>query len=295
MSGMKSFLYLAGWVLLGTCTAVGETAPVVPARADSVDLQTMTRDSRCGQVIVTCLVNGKPLRMMIDTGATHTVLHKESAAALPNAQWLDTSRMTFRGNSSQRPEILLAELQVADKQAPQHPIMVVSLAAVRSMMAEPIDGILGMDVLGAMPFTFDLRNGKCYWGVPSGELLLPLYGTRDDNGRLMVRVSCAGKSMELLLDTGSSVTRVYAEDWKKGKGKKVNARLGDVDTATSRAVTTGVAAPLELVPGVNSATVAPIFCPKSDRSMLGMDALEGVVLVHVPGQSVGYGSFFVTH
>lgn len=294
MCGMKSFLYLAGWVLLGTCTAVGETAPVVPARADSVDLQTMTRDSRCGQVIVTCLVNGKPLRMMIDTGATHTVLHKESAAALPNAQWLDTSRMTFKGNSSQRPEILLAELQVADKHAPQHPIMVVSLAAVRSMMAEPIDGILGMDVLGALPFTFDLRSGKCYWGVPEGQTLLPLYGTRDDNGRLMVRVSCAGKSMELLLDTGSSITRVYAKDWKKGKGKKVNARLGDVDTATSSTVTTGAAAQMELVPGVNTATVAPIFCPSDDRSMLGMDALEGVVLVHLPGQTVGYGSFFVT-
>ena len=286
---------MAGWVLMGTCTAVGQDAPAVTAQADSVDLQTMKRDARCGQVLVTCLINGKPMRMMIDTGATHTVLHKESAAALPNAQWLDTSKMTFKGNSTQRPEILLAELQVADKHAPQHPIMVVSLAAVRSMMAEPIDGILGMDVLGALPFTFDLRSDKCYWGVPEGKPLLPLYGTRDDNGRLMVRVSCAGKSMELLLDTGSSITRVYAKDWKKGKGKKVDARLGDVDTATSRRVTTGAAAQMELVPGVNTATVAPIFCPNDDRSMLGMDALQGVVLVHLPGQTVGYGSFFVTH
>ena len=285
---------MAGWVLLGTCTAVAQTEAAVSAQAVSVDLQTMKCDSRCGQVLVTCLINGKPMRMMLDTGATHTVLHKESAAALPNAQWLDTSKMTFRGNSSQRPEILMAELQVGDKHAPQHPIMVISLAAVRSMLAEPIDGILGMDVLGAMPFTFDMRSGKCYWGVLAGEPLLPLYGTRDDNGRLMVRVSCAGKSMELLLDTGSSITRVYAKDWKKGKGKKVDARLGDVDTATSRKVTTGVAAKMELVPGVNTATVAPIFCPNDDRSMLGMDALQGVVLVHVPGQSDGFGSFFVT-
>lgn len=295
MCGMKRLLYMAGWVLLGTCTAVGQTEPAVSVQADSVDLQTMNRDSRCGQVLVTCLINGKPMRMMLDTGATHTVLHKESAAALPNAQWLDTSKMTFRGNSAQRPEILLAELQVGDKHAPQHPIMVVSLASIRGMMPEPVDGILGMDVLGAMPFTFDLRSGKCYWGVPAGELLLPLYGTRDDNGRLMVRVSCAGKSMELLLDTGSSITRVYAGDWKKGKGKKVNARLGDVDTTTSRKVTTGAAAQLELVPGVNSATVTPIICSNSERSMLGMDALQGVVLVHVPGQSGGFGSFFVTH
>ena len=80
--------------------AMGE-APV--AQAPAVDLMKMNRDARCKQVLVTCLINGTPMRMMLDTGATHTVLHTESAARVPNAQWIDTSHIQFKGNPAYRP------------------------------------------------------------------------------------------------------------------------------------------------------------------------------------------------
>ena len=291
---MKKILYSAVSFLaiLSATAADSAKAEVAVPRAAAVDLQTMNRDSRCKQVLVTCLIGNQAMRMMLDTGATHTVLHKESAARLTHARRLDTSGITFRGNSAQRPEILLTSLQVGPAGAPQHPIMVLDLSSVRSMMAEPIDGILGMDVLGSLPFTFDLRRDECYWGVPEGAELVPLYGTRDENGRMFVRLQCCGKPLELLLDTGSSVTRVYADEWVAGKAKTVSARLGDVDKAGRAEVMTGKSADLELAPGVILPDIEPLFCPRQDRSMLGMDALQGRVLIHLPGRQSPYGSFF---
>ncbi len=287
---MKKFALISA--LFALCLPLQAQQPSAVQSAP-VDLETMVQDARCGQVLVSCLINGQPMRMMLDTGATHTVLHTESAARLQDAQWLDTSRMQFRGNSSQRPKILLASMQVSDMQAPQHPIMVVSLAGVRSMMAEPVDGILGMDVLGRLPFTFDLRAGKLYWGAPKGAVLSPLYGTRDENGRMFVQVACREHTMELLLDTGSSVTRVHKKDWKPGAAGHVQARIGNIDKAEGLLVTRGKPAALELVPGVVLPKVSPVFCPAEDRSMLGMDVLSGVVLVHLPAAGMPYGSFFV--
>lgn len=289
---MKKISLISALCALFACLPVEAQQPASEA-AKPVDLETMVQDSRCGQVLVTCLIGGQPMRMMLDTGATHTVLHAESAARIKNAQWLDTSNMKFRGNSSQRPQILISSLQVSESLSPQHPIMVVSLASVRSMLAEPVDGILGMDVLGQLPFTFDLRSGKLSWGVPEGMVLCPLYGTRDDNGRMFVQVSCMGHAMELLLDTGSSITRVYEKDWKPGVAGAVQARMGDIDTAAGVQVTQGKAADLELTPGVVVKKVEPVFCPENDRSMLGMDALRGAVLVHLPAPGMQYGSFFV--
>lgn len=293
-SRMKKLLYPAVCFLACSAALAAEPSQAVKVaqQVPSADLFTMTRDTRCKQVLVTCLIGGQPMRMMLDTGATHTVLHKQSAARLVNARRVDTSGMKFKGNSSQRPEILLTSLQAGPAAAPQLPIMVLDLSAVRGMMAEAPDGILGMDVLGSLPFTFDLRSDKCYWGVPEGVQLVPLYGTRDENGRMFVQLQCGAKPMELLLDTGSSITRVYADEWVPGKAGSISAHLGNVDNASRAEVVAGKPADLVLAPGVVLKKVSPIFCPRDDRSMLGMDALEGHVLIHLPAQQSLYGSFF---
>ena len=259
----------------------------------ATDLNTMVQDARCKQVLVTCLINGQPMRMMLDTGATHTVLHDESADGLKNAQWMDTSRLEMKGNSTQRPRVLLASLQAGELAEPQHPILVLNLAGVRGMMAERIDGILGMDILGRLPFTFAPATGRFHWGAPSGALLSPLYGTRDDAGRMIVQAQVNGSPVELLLDTGSSLTRVYADEWKPGKAGRKQAKVSDVDGAAQKQVVLGKAADMELTPGVVIRNVSPAFCRRDDRSMLGMDVLKDVVLVHLPTAGTPHGAFFI--
>lgn len=290
-AGMKIFPILATMLAAGLAMA----EPPVPAVQQPVqaDVMTMTQDARCKQVVVTCLINGQPMRMMLDTGATHTVLHEESAASLKNVRWIDTSKMQFRGNSAQRPRLLVASLLAGPAESAEHPFMVMNLGAVRSMMAEKIDGILGMDILRAVPFTFDLRKNEFYWGIPQDTQLFPLYAAADGTGRVIVQGRCGEKKVHMLLDTGSSVTRVFTHEWAPGEGREIGAQIGDIDDATGIRLMEGKPGELELGPGVVARGVTPLLCDSKEIPMLGMDALRGLVLVHVPSEETPHGIFLI--
>lgn len=282
---IKSLMAL---VLLGGAVYAGESES-----AAGVDLMRMSQDARCGQVVVTCLLNGVPMRMMLDTGATHTVLHEASAAAVKGAQWIDTSRMQFSGNATQRPKLMMAELRVGPAVSAKHVIMALDLSGVRSMMAEPIDGIVGMDVLGQLAFTFDLPKQAMYWGVPEGRELVPLHAVPDGMGRVMVQGRCEGQTVTMLLDTGSSVTRAVADQWKPGKAMAGEMNVSDVNSARKVMMQTGKPGNLELGPGVELKQFSPVLCEAHDRPMLGMDALRTLTLVHVPRPDAPHGLFLL--
>jgi hypothetical protein len=257
----------------------------------------MTQDARCKQILVTGLINGQPVKMMLDTGATHTVIHTETAEKLKGVQWLDTSKMNFRGNSSQRPKMCIAALQIGPGESPQHPLLVMDLSGVRSMMAEPgaLDGIVGMDMLNNLPFTFDFANKDYKWGLPDPTkfTLVPLKGERDANGRLMMPVSSGDKTFSLLLDTGSSVTRVCKSDWTPGEGEAINAQISDVDAAAKITTREGKAGDLKLAEGVIAKGLTPLLSDTAELTMLGVDALSNTALIHLPLGNQPFGVFFL--
>ena len=273
---------------------MAETAVAAPAPEVAADIMTMARDARCGQVLVTALVNGVPLRMMLDTGATHTVLHEESVSKLGEVQWVDTSRFAFKGNSTQMPRLLLAPLQTGPGVSPSHPMMVMNLGAVRSMMEEKIDGILGMDFLGSLPFTFDFRKNAFYWGTPEAGDFVPVMGEVERSGRVRWLTRCQGKEIKLLLDTGSSVTRICADDWLPGAAGEIKAHIGDIDTTSAQQFVEGKPGDLEVAPGVVLKGVTPILCGSGEFTILGVDALRDSVLVHVPAVEVPGGVFLMS-
>lgn len=253
---------------------------------------TMSQDARCHQVMVTCLVGGEPLRMMLDTGASHTVLHKESAARLKNVHRPDTSMMDFKGNARQRPELLTAALQAGPLKLDGHTCLVMDLTPVRTAMATPPDGILGMDVLGLLPFTFDQRNAAFYWGLPKKVQGVQMNGHPDHYGRLLVDAECMGKKLELLLDSGSTVTRMPAELWPAGVAEAATVQVGDVNSAARLQVQLGKPSDLTVAPGVVLSAVNPVLTP-GQPPVLGMDALRDVALVHVPVKGSPCGVFFI--
>lgn len=223
----------------------------------------------------------------------HTVLHTESAARVPNAQWIDTSHIQFKGNSAQRPKLLRATLLTGPAESPGHPLMVMNLGAVRSMMAEPVDGILGMDILSHIPFTFDLKSGELYWGSPAGKELVPLHAVPDGKGRVIVQGLCGGNTIPMLLDTGSSVTRVPKELWAPGAGTEIGAQIGDIDNRKGIKVLEGKPGDIELGPGVAARGVTPILGSTGEPSILGMDALNGLILIHLPQENSRTGLFLL--
>lgn len=272
--------------------ASGSVAAAPAVKDTAVDLTIMERDARCGQIVVNVIAGGTPMRFMLDTGATHTVLHEESATNLKQAQWVDTSSMRFRGNSAQIPKIVLAPLQVGPGESECHPIMVMNLGAVRSMMAEKVDGIVGMDFLNALPFTFDFRNKEYYWGLPQGGNLTPIPGEKEASGRIFMQLKSGDKDVRLLLDTGSSVTRICTEDWAPGVAGEINAHIGDIDTASQARIVEGKPGELSVTPGLKLAGLTPLLCERGELTMLGLDALGDATLIHIPGTP---GTSFFLH
>ena len=285
-----SFLLL----LLAPLTAVAGATAVPPVAQPSAEvLLKMERESRCGLILVTAMVGGQPMRMLLDTGASHTVLHRESAAKLTNVHWIDTSQMNYRGNSAQRPDMLVASLSVGPGGSPMHLMAVMDLSAVRHMLAEKVDGIVGMDFLGALPFTYDFRRNEYYWGIPEGATLVPLRTEPAGGGRVNVLLRCRGKDFKLLLDTGSAVTRVHATDWPPGVGGEIVAQVGNIDSATQQKLVEGKPDDIEIAPDVVLRGIAPLLDSKGEPAILGLDALKDSVLIHVPSDTVEGGLFFM--
>ena len=292
---MKTFLCLL-MSLMGSSLPLFANAAPLPAAAQQIqeeELMKMERDAHTGLILITAMVNDVPMRMMLDTGATRTLLHKESAAKLKNVTWLNTSHMQFCSNSTQRPQMLVANLQAGPGLSPRHVFAVMDLSAVHSMMTEKIDGIIGMDVLGSLPFTFDFKKNEFYWGSPEDGALAPVYGEMERIGRMIVQPKCGEKRLRLLLDTGSVITRVPAADWAPGSAGEIKAQMGNVDATRRVTVEEGKPGDLEIAPGVVLRGVQPIFGRPGESYLLGLDAMKNAVLIHLPTERSLYGEFYM--
>ena len=269
-------------------------APLLPL-APKADTKTMVQDAHCRQVLVTCVINGVPMRMMLDTGATNTVLHKESLAKLKNPVKLNTDNIELRGNAKEKPEVYMLSVVVDNAQIRQHPVFVLDLSGARTAMAEKIDGILGMDILGALPFTFDVAGGKLHWGLPEGpHRLVPLYGNREESGRMHVQMVCpGGDTVKVLLDSGASLSVIPTSKWQAGVGRQQALGISDVNALSEQQVSFGAPGTVRLAPGVTVQGVEPMLADTPEAVLLGMDVLAKVRLVHVPSAHTPGGYFFL--
>lgn len=291
---MKTLFRFLICLLGGVGTTTVQAAPPVETATpiQEIDLMSMERDAKSGLILINALVNNTPMRLMLDTGANRSLLHHESALKLKNAKWLNTAHLKFNSNSAQQPKMVIADLQAGPGVSPRHIFAVLDISSVHSMMAEKIDGIIGMDVLGSLPFTFDFRKNEFYWGVPEDASLSPIYGNMEKIGRMMVHPKCGNKQLNLLLDTGSVITKVPAQDWEAGSAGEISARMGNVDSTKHIRVEEGKPADLEVAPGIMLRGVQPILCAPQDSALLGLDAMKDAVLIHLPTEKTLYGRFF---
>lgn len=254
----------------------------------------MQRHAACGQVLVHCSADGVPLLLLLDTGATHTVIDAEAAAQkLPNAFRVDTSGMDIRGNAAGvRPEIALVALEVGDQTFPQQPVLVMPLTAVRTMLREPVDGILGMDVLCRLSYTLDFREGgQSHWGAEASPAARPLSVRPDAGGCPLLALRCGERTIpRVLLDTGSSGTVLSPADWPAGEGAVQAADVADVNGRRTVQLRFGRPAAVQLAEGVQT-EIRPQLSEEFNRStcsgILGVDALRGLRLIYRPDRGFG--------
>lgn len=297
---MKTTAILLTVLACGLCAAQEQQAPAAPAQPapqaqPELKPGAMFRDAKCRQVLTYVTINGVKALMMLDTGASHTVLSKKFLdSKLPNAQKMDTSGMQFNSASSrQRPDLYIVKLDTAatagEKTVFEQPVLCLPLDGVQGTMASPIDGILGMDILGWLPFTFDLRNGdNCHWGLPEDvDTMVPMEPLQVDQMQrphMQVDTGTAEKPHPtvLLLDTGSSVTYMPAEAWGMG-AQDAKAIIGEADVNGGRYMNVGLGKPKSLVfgKGVETRPLTPQLKP-GQNGVIGIDAFTGLRFVHNP-------------
>lgn len=280
---MKHLLSLFALSLAVLPLSAQETA--APATADT---PAVMRDAACGQVLVMVTADGTPLRLLLDTGATHTVIDAKAAKAkLPQAQKLDTTGMQFNSSSSQvRPDILIVSLAAGGRTFEKQPVLVLPLDGVTAMLKTPVDGILGMDVLKYLTFTLDFRDGCAgQWSAPQDGEVFPLKARPDAGFCPLLSLKAGDKELHnILLDSGSSLTVLTVADWPAGVAETRTAHVADVNGARAQGISVGTPGPVELAPGL-SVTVRPQLSDtrRPDvNGLLGVDALRGLRLVYTP-------------
>lgn len=279
------------------CVAVGAPQDGDDVRPGEVaDLMTMQVDANCGQVVVTCLIAGNPARMMLDTGATHSVISRDFALrAVPAGSRHVAAEGQVQGNAVEVPGLVVADVVAGGKTFRSWVILEMDLGGVQRMMKQPVDGILGMDVLRHLSFVFDFEMGRFMWGR-FRELggLARLAGRRDESGRLFVSAEVGGKPVSLLLDTGSSITLVAPRCWQAEHGQGgAAASVADVNGQREIPVKRGVPMSIRLAPGVSTEPVSPVLAPEAEGDgLLGVDILRRHVLMHV-AEDRREGGFYI--
>lgn len=284
---MKAILLLSLLVSLwcGGATLAADAADAAPF---------MQRDAACGQVLARCTADGVQLLLLLDTGATHTVIDAEVAAQkLPEAFRVDTSGMDIRGNAAGlRPDIALVALSVGGQEFSQQPVLVMPLAGVRAMLHEPVDGILGMDVLCRLSYTLDFREGgQSRWGAEESPAARPLPARPDAGGCPLISLRCGEKTISpVLLDTGSSHTVFAPENWPAGEGEPCEAQVADVNGRRTMRLRFGRPAVVQLAEGVQTEIHPQLsggFNRNTCAGILGVDALRGLRLIYRPDRGFG--------
>lgn len=264
-------------MILGSAVAAAEGAPMTPLASTPF-------------VSVTVDVAGNPTKMVVDTGASDTVLFRWFAAA----KKFPVSKASMQGRDSGGKSFALTTVSVSTLSIGSHKQSVGSLPVVPTVMPLQAAGIGGMlspqtfydktDVLIDFPKHALAGGADAVEAVKTRKLIdkLPMASCADKPGKkFAIDVTVNGVKGRFYLDTGAQRS-VMTEDFavKLGKRKKTMAeRQGvrgkpSVDTLSDMKVTFGktqIIVPIDV-------ELSTIACAKVDGK-LGGDVLSKYALL----------------
>ncbi|WP_435892473.1 aspartyl protease family protein [Oceaniferula spumae] len=180
---------LLGWDFLSAANAVFDTATGTlhyranapfkkeePTLRENLTPTDLKREDE--HTILQVTINGKPANLILDTGASGTLL-KPSAAERLGLPVLDSkgSLTGVGGKSTAKLGITLADkVNIGPASLNNVAIIVSKIGAAKIGKNEKIDGILGADVLFALKPVIDFGNNRIH--LPTGEFSMHLYSAQ---------------------------------------------------------------------------------------------------------------------
>ncbi|HVY23076.1 MAG TPA: aspartyl protease family protein [Steroidobacteraceae bacterium] len=149
-------MMLAGCAATSSQPAVPEVAAIGPG-GDDAQYAISTRSDRIGRIVIPVSINGQPdFRLMLDTGATHSVLTSKAAARLGiDVTQADTSEVQGVLGRMTAPVVKVDQLQSGTLKLQNLRVPVIDGSVVSEL-----DGILGVDGMGDKTITADFVHDR---------------------------------------------------------------------------------------------------------------------------------------
>ncbi len=198
-------------LLLLTACAPGLSLPASDPGCLLVQLGQVPLEMIADVPVVTAAINGRPVRMVLDTGATYTVVAPSAAARLGLRPIGGPVAMEGAGGRVSATPVVLPQVQIGGAQLQGVP------AIVGRALDIATDGVFGVTLLSAFEIDLDVPRRvmtlyaprKCLALTPPwASAYAELPAERLSQGQLVVPIAINGVGLRAVLDTGNSLTFV---------------------------------------------------------------------------------------
>ena len=146
------------------------------------------------------------LKLVLDTGATHSVLRPDLEAEKPTSR--RTARIVNLDHVLTQDLAEVFDFALGPIRIPILPVMLNDMGYLREIVPG-VDGLIGLDVLRGRSFSIDFSRRKIIFGFPS---TLRSSAKMDmDEAYLAVELQMLNRPVRLLLDTGVSAILLYRD------------------------------------------------------------------------------------
>lgn len=186
---------------------------------------------RGNRIFLSGRVNGREVSMLLDSGASSSVIDRQAAQrlGLPEGRRTTTQGAGGRVESRVVEGVMLSAGPLTIRDAS---VLVIDLSEISRRIGRPIDAILGLEAFRAGIVDIDFAAGTIRFASaqgfapPAGAARLPL---TDRDGRRTIPVSInGGPSIQADLDLGSNGTLVVSRDYWAGRSGLAELRFAPV-------------------------------------------------------------------
>lgn len=186
-------------------------------------------------IVVPVVIDGKACHLLVDTGASHTLLRKDMVRKL----WPDKSIKLLGGKTVSNIDSPLFFIPVGVMSTDSFDVknlsvVVADIPHLGNVGSDPVVGMLGMDILGNLPMLIDVEHRKVTFFEKSpsrnelkklGAVSVPV---KRDGNHMRAKLVMDGKPMFFIIDTGATQSCMDRRYWK-GKTSKSKEQMQWVD------------------------------------------------------------------
>lgn len=231
-----------------------------------------------GMRFVRCELNGKPCTMLFDTGATHTTFDINFVKRELPGEKLIATVDTGNTNVSQDLSVFhVASLKVGDALFGDFSAIAIDLSRMPSPEGEKLDGVLGMNVIGATRTLLSFGRSEAVFGLgkEAREGFEHPAMRRNDRFDFTILLAASrgdAKPFPVMVDSASTWTFLSKDSGWPATSNTVSIAALDVNGTTEAMPTVGERGILKLAPGAEI-EISPLLVP-GRMYRIGADTLQ---------------------